>query len=77
MNRFAALLYGLASYVIFFITFLYALGFVEGFFVPKTIDSGATTSFGVALVVNLLLMGLFAIQHSVMARPQFKQWWAQ
>ena len=61
------------SYVIFFASFLYAIGFVEGFLVPKTIDSGASTSLSEALIVNLLLMSLFAIQHSVMARPQFKQ----
>src|SRR5471032_298146 len=77
MNRFAAFLYSLVSYAFFFVTFLYALGFVEGFVVPKTIDTGATTSLGAALVVNLLLMSLFAIQHSVMARAQFKRWWTQ
>jgi methanethiol S-methyltransferase len=77
MSRFIALLYGLASYAIFFISFLYALGFVEGLVVPKTIDSGETGSVTEALVVNILLMSLFAIQHSVMARPQFKQWWTQ
>lgn len=77
MSRFIALLYGLASYAIFFVTFLYALGFVEGLMVPKTIDSGATGSVTEALVVNILLMSMFAIQHSVMARPQFKQWWTQ
>ena len=77
MNRFVGLLYGLVSYVIFFVTFLYALGFVEGFFVPKTIDSGDATPFGMALVVNLSLMALFAIQHSAMARPAFKRWWTQ
>jgi methanethiol S-methyltransferase len=77
MSRFIALLYGLVSYAIFFVSFLYAIGFVEGLVVPKTIDSGVNGSLGEALVVNLLLMSLFAIQHSVMARPQFKRWWTQ
>jgi protein-S-isoprenylcysteine O-methyltransferase Ste14 len=77
MSRFIAFLYGLVSYVIFFVTFLYALGFVEGLVVPKTIDSGAAGSVTDALVANILLMSLFAIQHSVMARPQFKQWWTK
>jgi methanethiol S-methyltransferase len=77
MSRIIALLYGILSYAIFFVTFLYALGFVEGLVVPKTIDSGASSSVAEALVVNLLLMSLFAIQHSVMARPQFKRWWTQ
>jgi methanethiol S-methyltransferase len=77
MTRFIAFLYGLVSYLIFFASFLYAIGFVEGFLVPKTIDSGASTSLTEALIVNLLLMSLFAIQHSVMARPQFKQVWTR
>jgi protein-S-isoprenylcysteine O-methyltransferase Ste14 len=77
MNRFVALLYGVVSYAIFVASFLYALGFVEGLVVPKTIDSGAPAPSTEALVVNLLLMSLFAIQHSVMARPAFKQWWTQ
>src|SRR3981081_4651608 len=75
MSRVIALLYGLVSYAIFFVTFLYAIGFVEGLVVPKTIDSGVSGSVGEAMVVNLLLMSLFAVQHSGMARPQFKQWW--
>jgi methanethiol S-methyltransferase len=77
MSRFIAFLYGLVSYAIFFASFLYALGFVEGYFVPKTIDTGAAVSVAEALIVNVLLMSLFAIQHSVMARPQFKRVWTQ
>jgi methanethiol S-methyltransferase len=77
MGRFIAFLYGLVSYVIFFASFLYAIGFVEGIVVPKTIDSVASVPWTEALIVNLLLMSLFAIQHSVMARPQFKQWWTR
>jgi protein-S-isoprenylcysteine O-methyltransferase Ste14 len=77
MGRTIALLYGLGSYAFFFVTFLYALGFVEGLVVPKTIDTGATAPVLEALVINLALLSLFAIQHSVMARPGFKNWWTQ
>jgi protein-S-isoprenylcysteine O-methyltransferase Ste14 len=77
MGRFIAFFYGLVSYVVFFATFLYAIGFVEGLAVPKTIDSGTVVSLTEALIVNLLLMSLFATQHSVMARPQFKQRWTR
>jgi methanethiol S-methyltransferase len=77
MSRFFALLYGLASYVVFFVTFLYAIGFVTGLGVPKTIDTGPVVPIWEALLVNLLLMSLFAVQHSVMARQGFKRWWTQ
>ena len=77
MGRFVAFLYGIAAYVLFFITILYAIGFVSGLAVPKTIDSGAVVPLAEALVVNLLLMSVFAIQHSVMARKPFKEWWTQ
>jgi protein-S-isoprenylcysteine O-methyltransferase Ste14 len=77
MSRLISFLYGLASYAIFFVTFLYAIGFVCGVVVPKTIDTGSVVPTVEALIVNLLLMSVFAIQHSVMARKQFKQWWTQ
>jgi protein-S-isoprenylcysteine O-methyltransferase Ste14 len=77
MSKFIAFLYGLVAYLIFFVTFLYAIGFVEGMIVPKTIDTGAVVPVAEALIVNILLMSLFAVQHSVMARRQFKDWWTQ
>ena len=77
MGRFIAFCYGLIAYLVFFGTILCAIGFVEGLVVPKSIDTGTVVSFGEALVVNILLMSLFAVQHSVMARPQFKRWWTQ
>ena len=67
--KFIAFLYGIASYLIFFATILYAIGFVMGLVVPKSIDTGTSTSAIEAVVVNMLLLALFAVQHSVMARP--------
>jgi methanethiol S-methyltransferase len=77
IGRLAAFFYGIAAYLVFFLTFLYAIGFVEGVVVPKTIDTGTLGPMTNALLVNLMLMSIFAIQHSVMARPRFKQWWAK
>src|SRR5262245_17484506 len=77
MGRLLGFLYGLAAYLVFFGTILYAIGFVTGLIVPKTIDTGTVVPLAEALIVNLLLMTLFAVQHSVMARKQFKQWWTQ
>ena len=75
--RFLFSLYGGLCYVMFLCTFLYAVGFVGNFLVPKSMDSAATTSTMTAIVINLLVLGVFAIQHSVMKRRGFKAWWTR
>jgi protein-S-isoprenylcysteine O-methyltransferase Ste14 len=77
MSRHASVAYGSIAYGVFLGAFLYAVGFVGGFLVPKTVDSGPLTSWPMALIVNTLLLGLFAVQHSVMARPAFKRLWTK
>jgi len=77
MKRAVIFLYGIASYGVFFATFLYAVGFIGNFGVPKTMDSPREISLGAALAIDLGLLALFAVQHSVMARPAFKQWWTR
>jgi methanethiol S-methyltransferase len=77
MARILALLYGSVAYLVFLGTFLYAIGFVTGLVVPKTVDTGLVAPIGEAFAVNILLLSLFAVQHSVMARKPFKRWWTQ
>jgi protein-S-isoprenylcysteine O-methyltransferase Ste14 len=75
--RLLILVYAIMSYAVFLVSFLWAVGFVGNYLVTKSIDVGGRTNLSGAIVVDLLLLGLFAIQHSVMARPAFKQWWAK
>jgi protein-S-isoprenylcysteine O-methyltransferase Ste14 len=69
--------YGCFAYVLFLATFLYAIAFVGGLGTPTALDGPATTPFGTALAVDTALLGVFAVQHSVMARRWFKRWWTQ
>ena len=77
MGKFIAFLYGVVAYLAFAVSVVYAIGFVTDLIVPKTIDSGPVGPLPESLIVNLALMSLFAVQHSVMARPQFKTWWTR
>jgi protein-S-isoprenylcysteine O-methyltransferase Ste14 len=73
-KRVTVFAYGVISYLVFFASFLYAIGFIGNILVPKSIDSTPTVPFWTAVLVNSLLLGIFAVQHSVMARPAFKRW---
>ncbi len=77
MGRVVGFVFGIISYLIFFGTFLYAIGFVCDIVVPKSIDSGTADSTAVSLVINVVLLTIFALQHSVMARPGFKKAWTR
>jgi protein-S-isoprenylcysteine O-methyltransferase Ste14 len=77
MQRYLILLYGVFSYAVFLLSVLYAIGFVGNMLVPRSMDSAASASLLPSLLINIGLLFLFALQHSVMARPAFKRWWTR
>jgi methanethiol S-methyltransferase len=77
MKKYLAVGYGVAAYLLFLATFLYLVGFVGNFWVPRTVDRGLAASVGQAVLVDVLLLAAFGVQHSVMARPAFKAWWTR
>lgn len=77
IGRIAVFAYGVVCYALFFVTFLYAFGWVGNLIVPRGMDSPREGGLAAAIVIDLLLLALFAVQHSVMARPAFKRWWTR
>ena len=77
MARIFVIVYGSIAYLAGFATLLYSIGFLGGFPVPKTINSGVVSSTTISVIINLVVLTIFALQHSIMARPAFKKWWAQ
>lgn len=77
LKRIMFFAYGIMSYLIFFGTFLYAIAFIGNFGVPRTLDGALSGSLAVAFAIDAGLLALFAIQHSIMARKWFKDWWTR
>jgi methanethiol S-methyltransferase len=77
MKRFLTIGYGVAAYLLFLAAFLYLIGFVGNLVVPRSVDHGLSSPIGQAVLVNVLLLGAFAVQHTAMARQAFKRWWTR
>jgi methanethiol S-methyltransferase len=77
MSRYLTICYGAVAYLLFLVSFSYAIGFVGNIVVPRSVDHGASAPVGMAVLIDVALLGLFAVQHSVMARPAFKRWWTR
>jgi methanethiol S-methyltransferase len=77
MKRYLTISYGAAAYLLFLASFLYLVGFLGNMWLPRTVDHGLSAPLGQAVLVNVLLLGAFGVQHSVMARPAFKAWWTR
>jgi protein-S-isoprenylcysteine O-methyltransferase Ste14 len=77
IGRVAALVYGVAGYLIFSLSFAYTMGFVGNYLVPKSIDVGSESGLAPSILIDVAVLGVFAVQHSVMARPAFKCWWTR
>ena len=77
MKRYLIVGYGAAAYLLFLAAFLYLVGFVSNIWVPRSVDRGVSAPIGQAVLINVLLLGAFGVQHSVMARPAFKAWWTR
>lgn len=75
IGRVAALIYGLASYLVFFLSFVYTVAFIGNYLVPKSIDVGSESGLAQSTLIDMVLLVAFSVQHSVMARPAFKRWW--
>ena len=77
IGRVAAFIYGIASYLVFLCSIIYAVFFIGNYLVPKSIDVGPESGLAQSILIDIVLLGMFALQHSIMARPAFRRWWTR